>query len=358
MLAAGGVPGRSEFDFGWQPPLDGARPEGHRQGRPRMSSRFELIPTAALFALALGWVAGCEPAASACPDDDPTCDPASLAYEGDVPGECGDGVDNDGDGAVDCDDTDCAASPACDTGSSTLPPILPDDWQMVGAGDFHTCAIAPDLQAFCWGWNFHEQASPPAGTFSWVGAGWSHSCALTTDNTLTCWGTDTANDFGQSEPPEGEYAQLAVGGHHNCVLNDAGEAESCWGRSEHGQLDVPDRSWNLLDGGTFSTCGLDTEGQLACWGESDTGKLDPPSGTWETFGMGESSACALEADGQAQCWGNPNDGLNAPPDTGFKQISCGSLHCCGIALDGLLACWGSDLLQDGSWAGQATPPEF
>ena len=34
-------------------------------------------------------------------------------YEGDEPGECDDGADNDQDGAWDCDDPDCAGAPEC-----------------------------------------------------------------------------------------------------------------------------------------------------------------------------------------------------------------------------------------------------
>jgi len=34
--------------------------------------------------------------------------------EGDEPGECSDGTDNDGDGLIDCDDDGCAESPACE----------------------------------------------------------------------------------------------------------------------------------------------------------------------------------------------------------------------------------------------------
>lgn len=34
-------------------------------------------------------------------------------YEGDDPGECSDGADNDRDGLFDCDDPDCAGSPGC-----------------------------------------------------------------------------------------------------------------------------------------------------------------------------------------------------------------------------------------------------
>jgi hypothetical protein len=49
------------------------------------------------------------------PDDDDGTDDddGSSRYEGDEPGECSDGADNDGDGHFDCDDQDCSGSPAC-----------------------------------------------------------------------------------------------------------------------------------------------------------------------------------------------------------------------------------------------------
>lgn len=58
-------------------------------------TRTLLLPLALLFVLALPGVAFA--------DD----------FEGDDPGECSDGADNDRDGAFDCDDKDCAASPDC-----------------------------------------------------------------------------------------------------------------------------------------------------------------------------------------------------------------------------------------------------
>ncbi|MCO4772716.1 MAG: hypothetical protein KDA24_21975 [Deltaproteobacteria bacterium] len=43
-------------------------------------------------------------------DDD---DDSGPELEGDDPGECSDGADNDADGAFDCDDSDCAGAPDC-----------------------------------------------------------------------------------------------------------------------------------------------------------------------------------------------------------------------------------------------------
>lgn len=46
-------------------------------------------------------------------DDD---DSAPAPYEGDDPGECSDGADNDQDGDFDCDDADCSGAPECAEG--------------------------------------------------------------------------------------------------------------------------------------------------------------------------------------------------------------------------------------------------
>ena len=68
-------------------------------------------------------------------DDDDTL--GGEGYEGDVPGECEDGADNDMDGLYDCNDPDCAGAPVCggdddDTGpppddDDTMPPDDDDD---------------------------------------------------------------------------------------------------------------------------------------------------------------------------------------------------------------------------------------
>lgn len=59
-------------------------------------------------------------------------------WEGDEPFECEDGADNDRDGAFDCDDPDCHASPSCDG----LVPDPTDDTDPVPDP-----AVAADLQA-------------------------------------------------------------------------------------------------------------------------------------------------------------------------------------------------------------------
>ncbi|MBN1773430.1 MAG: hypothetical protein JXB32_19365 [Deltaproteobacteria bacterium] len=54
------------------------------------------------------WIVTLALVVAGCSDDG-----AASGYEGDLPGECSDGADNDRDGLYDCGDPDCAASPAC-----------------------------------------------------------------------------------------------------------------------------------------------------------------------------------------------------------------------------------------------------
>jgi len=56
---------------------------------------------------------------SACNGSHPNPDDTSPAlFEGDNPGECSDGADNDRDGLFDCDDDGCAGSPDCSAGTT------------------------------------------------------------------------------------------------------------------------------------------------------------------------------------------------------------------------------------------------
>jgi alpha-tubulin suppressor-like RCC1 family protein len=107
-------------------------------------------------------------------------------------------------------------------GSLTGPPISDRDplaqlvaggyaFSQLDAGHMHTCALASEGRAYCWGWNYFGQlgngvlgpqepgnpvpqlvlASQP---FNFVGAGIYHSCGATASGQIFCWG---GNNFGQ-----------------------------------------------------------------------------------------------------------------------------------------------------------------
>jgi len=131
-------------------------------------------------------------------------------------------------------------------------------WESITAGDWHTCAITPGGQAYCWGWNSDGQlgtgsitnsATPVAVSgglsFSALAAGLSHSCGLTSSGMAYCWGWNSNGQLGtgsttNSATPvvvsEGlSFSALAAGSVHTCGLTTAG-AVYCWGDNYDGQL--------------------------------------------------------------------------------------------------------------------------
>ena len=94
---------------------------------------FRLVPSLLVLG-AFGLLAACY---TGLPNqDDPFADPDDpTLHEGDHPGECSDGADNDQDGFFDCNDPDCAASPDCHPGDDDDSTVSDDDDSAVGDDD-------------------------------------------------------------------------------------------------------------------------------------------------------------------------------------------------------------------------------
>lgn len=129
----------------------------------------------------------------------------------------------------------------------------------IARGGYHTCGIAEDGLAFCWGWNIVGQLgdgttthtsvpTPVAGNLRWrlLAAGNSHTCGLTIDDAFYCWGGNERGEFGDGTMTEKSTTPLRVnlplrpvsitaGGYNTCALTAAGTA-FCWGRGDYGQL--------------------------------------------------------------------------------------------------------------------------
>ncbi|SVE30960.1 uncharacterized protein METZ01_LOCUS483814, partial [marine metagenome] len=71
----------------------------------------------------------------------------------------------------------------------------------ISAGEAHTCGLAQDGRALCWGWNgFYERGNPtdPRNSvpvevtttlrFKAISAGAHHTCAIALDDVVYCWG--------------------------------------------------------------------------------------------------------------------------------------------------------------------------
>jgi alpha-tubulin suppressor-like RCC1 family protein len=179
----------------------------------------------------------------------------------------------------------------------------------ITAGAFHTCAIATDNTAHCWGHGFQATPTPiPEGRqFVSVDAGGLMTCAVASDQVPWCWGSfyfpfthfqisgtqPRKGGFWSDNTPDHHFTSVTVGVGHICGLAVGGQA-FCWGRGTEGQLGTSQRLGPLLSDGRWTadpvpvegnlrftrlsagdghTCGITTVGRAYCWGFNELGQL-------------------------------------------------------------------------------------
>jgi alpha-tubulin suppressor-like RCC1 family protein/tRNA A-37 threonylcarbamoyl transferase component Bud32 len=271
----------------------------------------------------------------------------------------------------------------------------------VVAGGLHTCLVATDGRAFCWGGNDQGQLGVAGGNrlstpsavgsdlrFTAIAPGLAHSCAIARGGALWCWGENDHGQLGDRTQAAREtpvrsaaghaFRSIAAGAAHTCGVDTDGGAW-CWGADAHGQLGdggTTDRPWPVavtgsqrfvsLDVGWNFTCGLAEGGRAFCWGDNSAGQLGDgttsdrrqPSAVQGSIGFqaitaGSAHACGITPSGDAYCWGRNasgelGDGSTSPrstpvrvrSDEQFVSIAAGAVHTCAVASDGEAWCWG------------------
>jgi alpha-tubulin suppressor-like RCC1 family protein len=240
---------------------------------------------------------------------------------------------------------------------------------MVTSGGRHSCALATDGHAWCWGANDAGQlgdlsltaSSLPVAvsgglTFTALSAGDSHTCGIVPGGALYCWGSNTRGQVGDSTTTNRGAPTLVNGSHtfqavsaghfHTCGIVTGGIAW-CWGQNGAGQFGnggtigatfpVPAAMGLTLTSLASSLnygCGVTVAGDIWCWGFAGVG-------VWGQLGNGGrvgSSAPVKVSGGLA--WASVTTGVSSDESTNAGSAA----QTCGVTTSGTAWCWGNNLI--------------
>jgi prepilin-type N-terminal cleavage/methylation domain-containing protein len=244
-------------------------------------------------------------------------------------------------------------------------------WSMISVGGEHACAIGANQLAYCWGGNANggeigdnssiDRLTPvpvyTAGvlngrTILKIASGFYHTCAVASDNQAYCWGN-------------GQYGRLGNGGTSSSLVPVAVNTSGA----------LSGLTINNIAGGSAHTCATASNGNAYCWGIGNSGQLgnNSLSGSLVPVAVDTSGVlsgktiiqisssyqhtCVVASDNQAYCWGsawlgNNSSSTSSVPvavDTSgvlsgltINSISAGRDHTCAVASNGNAYCWGQN----------------
>ena len=267
----------------------------------------------------------------------------------------------------------------------------------IDAGYFHTCALTPAGDAWCWGSNLAgllgdgsgRSSARPVRVASDVGfrsldAGGGHTCAVAADGTAWCWGHNDEGQLGDGtfvDRPRPvrvtgvpRLVSVSAGHAHSCGIDVDGHAW-CWGDDSRGQLGIgmkgdrsaspvlvePELTFVQVRAGYYATCALSSGGATWCWGLNGEGQAGDGSMTdrtspvrvvdapgFQSIEGGDRFSCALETSGRPWCWGlaplpdgTQAQGLSRPapiPTLPKLSILAGAMGASTVSDAGRFAC--------------------
>ena len=278
--------------------------------------------------------------------------------------------------------------------TADLPRLVPGNvrFAAVEVGGTHACGLDEAGAVFCWGDNLFGQLGNGEGgssliarrepqrvrgqsVFSKVSAGTTHTCALAVDRRAFCWGSNDEGELGNGASANGmiemapvpvagelEFVELSAGFRHTCGVT-IDEALYCWGDNFYGQLGLPSSTlmrrtvparvegelrFAAVEAGRFTTCALTVDGEVYCFGNVFEVHPQVP-----VFGLARvggdhpfrelgGPSCGRTSEGAVHCWNET--GLRNPARIGadlqVDEVSSGFTFHCLRAADRRSHCWG------------------
>jgi alpha-tubulin suppressor-like RCC1 family protein len=243
-------------------------------------------------------------------------------------------------------------------------------YAQIAAGFIHTCALASDGSATCWGGNDYDQLgtttangaecggrrcsstpTPVSGNLRFVAlsAGWVANCGITLDGQTWCWGGGAYDGRGylgdgelrRSTVPvhvraDSQFVSVTLGDGHSCALTRSG-TPYCWGQNDLGQLgdgthtDRPTPvplatpvKFKQLSAGAYHVCGVTSDGDVMCWGDNRWGQLGARDVAYNALDAASPVPLPVRIEGAVK----------------FRQVAAGWEHTCAIDVAGTAYCWG------------------
>ncbi|NTW61632.1 prepilin-type N-terminal cleavage/methylation domain-containing protein, partial [Candidatus Saccharibacteria bacterium] len=208
--------------------------------------------------------------------------------------------------------------------SGHIPPGGGVIWSQISINQQHSCGVASDGKAYCWGVNNQGQLGNGTKTDSMtlapvdmtgalngltvsnIAVGSNHTCAIASDSYVYCWGSTTGDAVGIDWTIYGYWKttptaittsgalgtktvkSLKTGFNHNCVIASDNNVY-CWGGNSNGQLG------NNSTSSSYAPVAIDTSGALS-------GK------TIKSLSAGGYTTCVIASDDKPYCWGYNNYG--------------------------------------------------
>ena len=138
--------------------------------------------------------------------------------------------------------------------------------KQISAGADHTCVIASNDHAYCWGLNYGllgdgtttsyrntpvavQLGALPNLTVKQISAGNDYTCAIASNDQAYCWGVNSNGQLGDGtgtqrnipvavqlgDRPDLAVKQIATGNYHTCAIA-SNDQVYCWGYNTNGQL--------------------------------------------------------------------------------------------------------------------------